>query len=119
MILASPARMRLETIPLIIGGLIGLGGLLLVLDAWLPDETVARSERRRRPRHPRDRTGEAMVGLGIIAMAAAWLGRDTWRYSVIAVIVGTPLLLWGAKRSSGYLRAAFDGKQRRARNVST
>jgi L-lactate permease len=110
---ASPVRMRLETIPLIIGGLIGLVGVLLLLDAWLPDETLISPERRRRPRHPRDRAGEAMVGLGIIAMAAAWIGRDTWRYSVVAVIAGSVLLLWGAKRSTGYLRAAFQGSTRR------
>ena len=105
--------MRLETIPLIIGGLVGLLGLGLLLDAWLPDEIVVSSERRRRPRLARDRAGEAMVGLGVIAMASAWLGRDTWRYSVIAVILGAILLLWGTKRSVGYLRAAFQGSSRR------
>lgn len=108
--------MRLETIPLIVGGLSGLAGLALVLDAWLPDEIVSSPERRRRPRRPRDRVGEAMVGLGVIAMAGAWIGRDSWRWSVVAVIVGALLLLWGAKRSTGYLRAAFQGATRRNLN---
>ena len=105
--------MRLETIPLIIGGLIGLVGVLLVLDAWLPDEILVSTERRRRPRLQRDRAGEAMVGLGVIAMAGAWLGRDTWKYSVLAVIAGSILLLWGLLRSRGYLRSAFQGSTRR------
>jgi hypothetical protein len=105
--------MRLETIPLIVGGLIGLVGILLLLDAWLPDDLVVSPERRRRPRLQRDRPGEAMVGLGVLAMAAAWMGRDTWRYSVIAVIAGALLLLWGALRSRSYLRAAFWGAAHR------
>jgi L-lactate permease len=105
--------MRMETLPLVIGGLIGLLGLALVLDAWLPDDMVVSRERRRRPRHPRDRAGEAMVGLGIIAMAAAWLGRDSWRWSVLVVIVGAALLLWGTRRSAGYLRSALQGSVRR------
>lgn len=113
---ALQPAMRLETIPLIVGGLIGLMGLLLVLDAWLPDNLVVSPERRRRPRLARDRVGEAMVGLGVLAMAAAWIGRDTWRYSVLAVIAGALLLLWGALRSRAYLRSAFHGSSRRNRN---
>lgn len=110
---ALQPAMRLETIPLIIGGLIGLVGLLLVLDAWLPDNVVVSPERRRRARRERDRAGEAMVGLGVLAMAGAWIGRDTWRYSVIAVIVGAILLLVGALKSRSYLRAAFWGASHR------
>lgn len=109
--------MRMETLPLVLGGLVGLIGLLLVLDAWLPDEIVVSRERRRRPRMPRDRRGEAMVGLGIIAMAAAFVGRDTWRYSVVAVMAGAVLLLWGAKRSAAYLRGAFQGSAKRDRET--
>jgi hypothetical protein len=96
--------MRLETLPLVLGALAGLIGLGLLLDAWLPDDLVIKSERRRRPRRPRSRFGEALLGLGVIAMAAAFVGRDEWRYSTVAVIAGAVLLLWGAKRSAGYLR---------------
>ncbi len=110
---ALQPAMRLETIPLIIGGLLGLVGLALVLDAWLPDNLVVAPERRQRPRLQRDRKGEAMVGLGVLAMATAWIGRDTWRYSVVAVILGAVLLLWGVLRSRAYLRAAFQGAARR------
>jgi hypothetical protein len=99
--------MRLETIPLLIGILIGLIGIGLIFDAWAPDHMVVPQERRRRPRRDRDRFGEALVGLGVIAIAAAFIGRDTWRYTTITVIVGTVLFLWGAKRNGGYLRGVF------------
>lgn len=108
--------MRLETIPLLIGGLIGLVGVLLLFDAWLADDTV-NEERRRRPRRERDRMGEAFVGLGLIAMAAAFIGRDTWRYTTVAMIASAVLLLWGAKRNGGYLRGVFVKNDRSARIV--
>jgi hypothetical protein len=102
--------MRLETIPLILGVLIGLVGIGLVLDAWLKDDII-KQERRRRPRRERDRLGEALVGFGVLAMAAAFLGRDSWRYSTIAVILGSVLLLWGAKRSAPYIRGALSRQE--------
>lgn len=98
--------MRLETLPLLLGGLLGLVGLALIFDAWA-DENVVRNERRRRPRRDRDRFGEGLVGLGILAMAAAFIGRDTWRYSIVTVIAGAVLLLWGIKRNSAYIRGVF------------
>ncbi len=110
---ALQPAMRLETIPLVIGGLIGLIGLALIIDAWLPDDIMVSPERRRRPRLARDRKGEGMVGLGVLAMAAAWIGRDTWKYTVIVVILGAALLLWGVVRSKSYLQSAFQGASRR------
>lgn len=98
--------MRLEMLPLVLGALLGLVGVALLIDAWAADSAVAR-ERRRRPRRDRDRLGEALVGLGILAMAAAFIGRDTWRYSTLTVIAGSVLLLWGVKRNSTYLRDVF------------
>ncbi|HMC55880.1 MAG TPA: hypothetical protein VKH19_11945 [Gemmatimonadaceae bacterium] len=94
-------------IPLVLGGLLGLIGLALVLDAWAPDNIVVKEERRRRMRRQRDRFGEALVGLGVVAMAAAFIGRDTWRYSTVTVIAGAVLLLWGAVKNSGYIREVF------------
>ena len=98
--------MRLEWIPLILGGLLGLVGLALLVDASSNDLAVT-EERRHRPRRNRDRLGEALVGLGIIAMAAAFIGRDTWRYSIVAVIAGAVLLLLGVWRNGGYIRDVF------------
>ena len=93
----------LELIPLIIGALVGLVGLGLLFDAWTPDEIIVKRERRRKPRIERSRKGEAMVGLGVLCMAAAFIGRDTWVYSVITVIAGSVLLLLGAIANRHYL----------------
>jgi hypothetical protein len=98
--------MRLEMIPLILGGLLGLVGFALLVDAWTADSAVAQ-ERRSRPRRERDRFGEALVGLGIICIAAALVGRDTWRYTIVVVILGAVILLWGTKRNRSYLRDVF------------
>lgn len=95
--------MRLEIIPLILAAIVGLLGLGLIFDAWTPDDIVVKQERRRRPRVERSRAGEAMIGLGILGMAAAFAGRDTWRYSVVAVIAGTVLLLLGIIANRRYL----------------
>jgi hypothetical protein len=94
---------RIELLPIILGVLFGLVGLGLVFDAWTPDEIIVRRERRRSPRLERQRGGEAAIGFGILAMAAAFIGRDTWRYSVIAVILGSLLLLFGAIANRRYL----------------
>ena len=93
----------LELIPVIFGALVGLVGLGLLFDAWTPDEIIVRKERRRSPRIERSRKGEAMVGLGVLCMAGAFIGRDTWVYSVVAVMAGSVLLLFGAIANRHYL----------------
>jgi hypothetical protein len=104
--------MRLETLPLILGVLLALVGLALLFDAWAPDNIILTEERRLRPRRDRDRKGEALVALGALAMSVTFLAGDTWRYSIVAVIAGSLLLIWGAKRSSDYLRGVFSGRPR-------
>jgi hypothetical protein len=110
--------MRLEMLPLILGVLIGLIGLALMFDAWAPDNIVVPNERRRRPRRERDKFGESLVGLGVLAMAAAFIGRDTWRYSTVTVIAGSALLLLGVWRNSGYLREVFVRSDRKKPKVA-
>lgn len=107
--------MRLELIPLIAAVVVGLIGLGLVFDAWTPDEIIVKNERRRHPRIERSRGGEALIGLGVLCMAGAFAGRDTWRYSVVAVIAGTVLLLLGAFANRRYFGAVVSnrGKLRR------
>lgn len=95
--------MRIEIVPLIVGALLGLIGLGLILDAWTPDEVIVKRERRRRQRIERNRGGEAAIGFGVLCMAAAFIGRDTWRYSVIAVIAGAVVMLYGVLRNGRYL----------------
>ncbi len=102
--------MRLELVPLILGVLVGVIGLGLVFDAWTPDEIIVKRERRRRPRVERHRGGEAAIGFGVLCMSAAFIGRDTWRYSVIVVIAGTLLLLYGVIRNRHYLSQAISNR---------
>ena len=102
--------MRIELIPLIAGVFVALVGLGLLFDAWTPDDIIVKRERRRRPRKERNRAGEAAIGLGVLGMAGAFLGRDTWRYSVIAVIAGTVLLLYGAYRNREYFAQVISNR---------
>ena len=95
--------MRIETIPLIIGAIVALVGLGLILDARMAD-SQPRIERRRRTRQERSRGGELLIGLGVIALGVAIVGRDTWRYSILATLTGAALLLVGAWMNRSYLR---------------
>jgi|SRR5579884_1633152 len=111
--------MRLELLPLIFAGIVGLLGLGLIVDAWTPDDVIVKRERRRRPRAERSRGGEAMIGLGVLAMAAAFAGRDTWSYSVVAVIAGSVLMLFGVIANRHYFgqRIGNRGPLRRRPNA--
>ena len=102
--------MALETIPLILGALVGLLGLGLLFDAWTPDEIIVKRERRRQPRIERNRAGETWIGLGVLAMAAAFIGRDTWKYSVIAVIAGAAFMLLGLIMNWRYFGARVSNR---------
>ena len=108
--------MRIELLPLILAAVVALVGLGLLADAWLPEDYYVTHERRRRRRTERHRIGEALVGGGVLALAAALAGRDSWRYSTVAIIVGVLLLTVGAGLNWRYLREllAFRGPTRRA-----
>ena len=95
---------RVETIPLIIGVVVALIGLAILADAWLPEHLPVMGERRRRERTERSTGGEACIGLGVLCMAAAIIGRDTWDYSIVAVLAGTVLFVIGAWMNRGFFR---------------
>jgi hypothetical protein len=99
--------MRLEQVPVFIGVVVAILGLGLVLDAQLPEGISQSRERRRRERAERNRPGETLVGLGIIAMAAALIGRDTWRFGTLSVLAGVILLAAGGWLNREYLREIF------------
>jgi hypothetical protein len=103
--LAAPVRV--ETFPLIIGILVALVGIGIMFDAWTPDAIVLSQERRRRPRIERHRNGEAMIGIGVLALAAAFIGRDNWRYSTLVVIIGALFLIAGTVLNARYVRDLF------------
>lgn len=109
--------MRLEHVPLILGVLIGILGVALVADAWIPDDTFVSAERRRRQRAERHRTGEGLVGIGTLCLAAALIGRDTWRYGTLSILIGAILLAIGVGLNHRFLRELlfFRGPARRAR----
>ena len=108
--------MRLEYIPIILGVLIGLVGIGFIADAAMEDHGMPATERRRRMRAERNRWGEGIVGAGTMCMAAALLGRDTWRYGTLAILVGAILLTVGIVLNRGFLKEAFlnRGPARRA-----
>jgi len=114
------ADVRIETLPLILGALIALLGIGIIFDAWTPDAASASPERRRRPRVERHRNGEALIGLGVLALAAAFIGRDSWRYSVLVVIIGALFLLVGSILNRKYVRELFvnRGPLRRRESVA-
>lgn len=96
--------MRIETVPLILGILLGLVGLGLLADAWLPEDAIGVRDRRRAPRTERHHGGEATIGLGVLCIAAALIGRDSWDYVTVAVIAGALLVVIGAWLNRRYLR---------------
>ena len=108
--------MRLELIPVILGLVVALVGVGLLADAWLADTALVPRERRRRVRAERHRGGEAVVGVGTVCMAAALIGRDSWRFGNLAVLAGAVLLLTGAFLNRRYLREllTFRGPARRS-----
>ena len=102
--------MRLETIPLIFGGLLGLIGLVLLADAVIADGSFAPTERRRRARAQRNHWGEAILGLGILAVAAVLIGRDAWRYTTVAMLAALVLCALGLALNWRYVASMLAGR---------
>lgn len=44
------------------------------------------------------------MGAGMAAMAAALIGRDTWKFGTVAVLVGVALVLAGGVLNRAYLK---------------
>ncbi len=96
--------MRIETIPLIIAAVVALFGACVLYDAWTPDEPVQGTDRRRAPRTDRSRGGETAIGFGVLCLAAAMFGRDTWAYSIVSAMAGAVLIILGAWMNRRYIR---------------
>lgn len=107
--------MKLEQFPLLLGVLVALGGLTILLDAWQAGGLAPLRERRRRTRAVPSKGGQTLVALGTMCMAAALLGRDTWRWGTISVLAGSVLLVIGAILNRAYLKEVllFRGAARR------
>ena len=107
--------MKLEHLPIILGVLIALIGLAIALDAWQAGGVAPLRERRRRTRAVPHKAGQTLVAFGTLCMAAALIGRDTWRWGTICVMVGSGLLIIGAIMNRAYLKEVllFRGAARR------
>jgi hypothetical protein len=107
--------MTLEQVPILVGVLVALIGLTILLDAWQTGGVAPLRERRRRTRATPHKAGQTLVALGTFCMAAALIGRDTWRWGTICVLAGTALLIIGAIMNRKYLKEVllFRGAARR------
>jgi xanthine/uracil permease len=107
--------MTLEQVPIVLGVLVALVGLTIALDAWQAGGVSPLRERRRRTRAVPHKAGQTLVALGTLCMAGALMGRDTWRWATISVLVGSSLLIIGAIMNRAYLREVllFRGAARR------
>ena len=107
--------MRLEQLPILLGVLVALIGLTILLDAWQAGGVAPLRERRRRARAVPHKAGQTLVALGTLCMAASLIGRDTWRWATISVLVGSALLIVGAIMNRQYLKEVllFRGAARR------
>jgi len=107
---------KLEQIPILLGIIVLLIALAIGYDSVSPEERRPFKERRRRKRADLNRGGELLVAMGTASMAAALIGRDSWRWGTIAVFVGVALLLAGALLNRPFLREMllFRGASRRA-----
>lgn len=108
--------MKLEQIPILMGVIVLLIALAIGYDSMSPEERRPFKERRRRKRADLNRGGELLVAMGTASMAAALIGRDSWRWGTIAVFVGVALLLAGALLNRPFLKEMllFRGASRRA-----
>jgi hypothetical protein len=107
--------MRLEQLPILLGVLVALIGLTILLDAWQAGGVAPLRERRRRTRAVPHKAGQSLVAIGTLCMAAALMGRDTWRWATISVLMGSALLIIGAIMNRQYLKEVllFRGAARR------
>jgi hypothetical protein len=114
-LLALNPLMKLEQLPILLGVLVALAGLTILLDAWQAGGVAPLRERRRRVRATPHKAGQTLIALGILCMSASLIGRDTWRWDTISVLVGTSLIVIGAIMNRAYLREVllFRGAARR------
>ena len=113
--------MRLEQFPIILGIFVMLIGLTIALDAWQAGGVAPFRERRRRTRAVPHKLGQTLVATGTVSLGIALIGRDTWRYTTLSVLIGVVLLVLGAIMNRVYLKEVllFRGAARRGEGDDT
>jgi protein-S-isoprenylcysteine O-methyltransferase Ste14 len=112
--------MRLELLPIVFGALVALAGVGLIADAWLPDRDILQTqERRRRARAERHRGGEAIIGLAVILIGAALIGRDAWTVTPWLAGAACLLIVVGALLNRRYIREQLDFRGPARRDPTT
>ena len=113
--------MRLEYIPIVFSALFFLVAAFVFYDAVSPESARPFRERRRRQRAELNVPGEIMVAFGIACLAGALAGGEAWRWTTVAVMCGTVLILTGAILNRAYLREMllFRGASRRTEEHET
>lgn len=106
--------MRLEVIPVLLGIVAVAIGIALVADAVIPDGTFISVERRRGHRAPRNQIGEGLLGAAILALGAALIGRDSWPYTTLSVLIAVILGTAGVAMNWRYLHAMAVAPHRRS-----
>ncbi len=106
---------NVEHVPLLLGVLLVLAGAALVFDARREDGIRRLRERRRRRRTPRNRAGEALIGIGMTFLGSSLIGGEFWRFGTVAVLAGTALVVAGTLANRHYLKEMlfFRGAARR------
>ncbi|MGI8842795.1 MAG: hypothetical protein ACR2HZ_03775 [Gemmatimonadaceae bacterium] len=107
--------MRAEVILPVLLGLVAvvIGGVLL-LDAIVPDGSFVPEERRRGDRPPRSQLGEGLLGAAIVLLGASLIGRDSWPYTTLSVLLAVALGGAGVAMNWRYLREMAVAPQRRS-----
>lgn len=106
--------MWIEILPRIVGAVALPVGLWLLVDAFLPERPPA-VERRRRPRAPRSRVGQALFALGVLVLAGTLAVGESWHDATRGVIVASVFLVAGVAFDARHLAGFLAGSSRARR----